>query len=387
MTNEAQDLKRQEQVTRERLRDLENKRDTLQAEANEEMPAGISGYQQAVDEAEAEKASIYEQFRTLIEHKQVIDDKQKDLLLQMNALKTRQTDFYGRREAIVKKAEQAVAERLKAENKKNHYEQKRDEEQRKVEAADKEATDLQEEYENWTKQATTYCDRVPSPRKVDEIQRNLDSVQAALKEREKRQGASVEEMTIEVNKAKTDLENARADLESLDLLNRALKNSLSSRLAKWQEFRRHIALRCKLVFQYHLSNRGYYGKVLFDHQKETLQLKVQTDEQAATQGNADKDPRSLSGGEKSFSTICLLLSLWDSIGCPLRCLDEFDVFMDAVNRRMSMRMMIDTANASDKKQYILITPQDMTNIVIGNTVRVHRMPDPERGQGTLDDYR
>ncbi|EGN98430.1 hypothetical protein SERLA73DRAFT_55249 [Serpula lacrymans var. lacrymans S7.3] len=202
-----------------------------------------------------------------------------------------------------------------------------------------------------------------------------------------RHGATVEEMTVEVNKAKAALDTAEKDLRSLNTLNKALTQSLITRLQKWQEFRRHIALRCKHVFQYHLSNRGYYGKVLFDHINQTLQLKVrllvvQTDDQTATQGR-DKDPRSLSGGEKSFSTICLLLSLWDSIGCPLRCLDEFDVFMDAVNRRISMRMMIDTANASDKKQYILITPQDMNNIHIGQTVRVHRMTDPERGQATL----
>lgn len=84
---------------------------------------------------------------------------------------------------------------------------------------------------------------------------------------------------------------------------------------------------------------------------------VQTDDQIATQGTRDKDPRSLSGGEKSFSTICLLLSLWESIGCPLRCLgmylrfpgsdsyltkhkDEFDVFMDSINRRTSLKMMV-----------------------------------------------
>jgi hypothetical protein len=79
--------------------------------------------------------------------------------------------------------------------------------------------------------------------------------------------------------------------------------------------------------------------------------------------------------------------------------DEFDVFLDAVNRRISMKMMvsglsidpiwilrpppqIDTANASDKKQYILITPLSV-NVEIGKTVRIHRMSDPERNQGTL----
>lgn len=152
-----------------------------------------------------------------------------------------------------------------------------------------------------------------------------------------RHGATIEDMTIEVNKAKADLDNAERDIRSLSALNhvkplstsysdnayslivQALRNSLLIRLDRWHEFRRHIALRCKLVFQYHLSERGYYGKVLFDHVNQTLQLKVQTDDQTLTQGR-EKDPRSLSGGEKSFSTICLLLSLWDSIGCPIRCL-------------------------------------------------------------------
>lgn len=53
--------------------------------------------------------------------------------------------------------------------------------------------------------------------------------------------------------------------------------------------------------------------------------------------------------------------------------------MDAVNRRISMRMMIDSASSSDKKQYILITPQDMAGITFGSQVEVHRMKDPVRG--------
>ena len=87
-------------------------------------------------------------------------------------------------------------------------------------------------------------------------------------------GVSVEEMAAEVNKRTDALENAQRELRDRQSLNRALKHSIKRRLLKWHDFRRHIALRCKIYFQFHLSQRGYYGKVLFDHPNEQLQLKV-----------------------------------------------------------------------------------------------------------------
>ena len=50
-------------------------------------------------------------------------------------------------------------------------------------------------------------------------------------------------------------------------------------------------------------------------------------EQKKDKGANINDSRSLSGGERSFSTICFIMSMWDAMEGPFRCLDEFDVFM------------------------------------------------------------
>lgn len=43
----------------------------------------------------------------------------------------------------------------------------------------------------------------------------------------------------------------------------------------------------------------------------------------------------LSGGERSFTTACFIMALWEIMEAPFRCMDEFDVFMDMINRRVS----------------------------------------------------
>ena len=58
---------------------------------------------------------------------------------------------------------------------------------------------------------------------------------------------------------------------------------------------------------------------------------------------SSRDMKTLSGGEKSYSTISLVLALWSQIQPPFRILDEFDVFMDSLNRRIALDQIINYA--------------------------------------------
>uniref|UniRef100_A0A674IB50 Structural maintenance of chromosomes protein 6 n=1 Tax=Terrapene triunguis TaxID=2587831 RepID=A0A674IB50_9SAUR len=145
--------------------------------------------------------------------------------------------------------------------------------------------------------------------------------------------------------------------------------------------KRCLTLRCKFYFNFLLCQRSYSGKMSFDHKNETLSITVQP-------GDINKaalnDMRSLSGGERSFSTVCFILSLWSIAESPFRCLDEFDVFMDMVNRRIAMDMMLKMADSQRHRQFILLTPQSMSSLPTSGLIRILRMQDPERGQTTLN---
>ncbi|KAJ1733597.1 Structural maintenance of chromosomes protein 6 [Coemansia biformis] len=69
------------------------------------------------------------------------------------------------------------------------------------------------------------------------------------------------------------------------------------------------------------------------------------------------------------------------MSCPVRALDEFDVFMDAANRRIAMSMMIDSARSQGDTQFVLITPQDMS-VRPDADITILRLQPPRRGMAS-----
>lgn len=70
--------------------------------------------------------------------------------------------------------------------------------------------------------------------------------------------------------------------------------------------------------------------------------------------------KSLSGGERSFTSVSFVLSLGQEIDTPFFAMDEFDVFMDAVNRKVALTSILKFAWELQDTQFILLSPLDMS---------------------------
>ncbi|MCJ1398655.1 Structural maintenance of chromosomes protein 6 [Xylographa trunciseda] len=213
------------------------------------------------------------------------------------------------------------------------------------------------------------------------IEKKLEKVIQDCEAYEKRFGGNRRKIAEDLAKATKEHTDALASLKEEEKLAQLLKLSLHNRRKRWERFQKLITTRARNAFVLMLAHRGHRGKLGIDHKTRLLDLIVQPDE---TQTSKGRQTKTLSGGEKSFSTICLLLALWEAMGAPVRCLDEFDVFMDSVNRDISMGLLIAAARGAMGRQFIFITPQGMNNADSHTDIKIIRLQDPERNQRTLD---
>nr|KAG5698335.1 hypothetical protein BaRGS_010921 [Batillaria attramentaria] len=222
-------------------------------------------------------------------------------------------------------------------------------------------------------------------KKVQEMKKEIEVVEhfciTELTFAVRRGQGDPEEITRCYNEKKTSYLKMQKEVKNLKRFIDKLDKAMQRRQEACRIFRTSLAWRTTLHFNKCLRIRSFLGKMNFNHKAGELNVWVSPTEDS----QMPKDLKTLSGGERSFSTVCFILSLWNAMESPFRCLDEFDVFMDMVNRQISMDMMLEVAKSQMERQFIFLTPQDMSSMRQRFNFRIFQMPNPDRtgNQSTL----
>ncbi|XP_059358366.1 structural maintenance of chromosomes protein 6-like [Carassius carassius] len=263
---------------------------------------------------------------------------------------------------------------------KKHYEEKRKAHVDMIETLKKNLKDKDQVLQASIVKASEICpDRLDVRRTPKSLDSEINRLKHKINTQQDQQGQR-DSIVRQFQEAKESFNNIARQVKGLEAFIRQLTEIMNTRHYVYAELRMYLSVRCKYYFDSMLSQRGYIGKMTFDHKNETLSISVQPGEG----GKATlSDMRSLSGGERSFSTVCFVLSLWAITDAPFRALDEFDVYMDMVNRRISMDMMLKIAASQRYRQFIFLTPQSMSSLPANSLIRILRLSDPDRSQSAL----
>ncbi|XP_053690699.1 structural maintenance of chromosomes protein 6 isoform X2 [Sabethes cyaneus] len=236
-------------------------------------------------------------------------------------------------------------------------------------------TEMKQTLETMTQVAQTQGDRIEVKETQDQLKRSISSTEKRIKHINSNNDNIVDVKAILDNKL-VKQETSLRYTDSLKKVVRALQNSRSARYAYLHKLKSHMSLRVKHKFNTVMQLRGFVGEIAMDVKNYTLTLSVVPRDKNVS--NAVSNTKSLSGGERSYSTVAFLIALWSCVDTPFYFLDEYDVFTDQVNRHMMTMLLLNETKKKADRQFCFLTPQDMSNIQATDDLTIHRMADPER---------
>lgn len=185
----------------------------------------------------------------------------------------------------------------------------------------------------------------------------LKSERKKYENAQKLSGLDFEEITLQYNKVFNEVKKAQIFIEELNEFISKANQALQERQKKLDSIFHSIKRRTKMSFYNYQRKRQYAGKLHFRHDEQIIDMAVRS--KADTEFT---DVANLSGGEKSYCLVSLLLSLWEVMECPFYCVDEFDVFMDDINRQAATNLLIQGASVMENRQFIFITPLSLDHL-------------------------
>ncbi|CAB4257268.1 similar to Saccharomyces cerevisiae YLR383W SMC6 Protein involved in structural maintenance of chromosomes [Maudiozyma barnettii] len=213
------------------------------------------------------------------------------------------------------------------------------------------------------------------PNDKDELKQEMDKINRDIKRAENSIGVSQERVVELFNESRTKYKEAHRKLTIIETTLEKLHESVKTRVFNYKSNLNETCLSATLDFISSLKLRKLTGKLVFIKDQRSLEIYVSTPGDA-TERSVD----TLSGGEKSYSQMALLLATWKPMRSRIIALDEFDVYMDQVNRKVGTGLIVNKLKDNLRTQTIIITPQDIGKITDINdtSVRIHKIKDPKR---------
>jgi DNA repair exonuclease SbcCD ATPase subunit len=256
---------------------------------------------------------------------------------------------------------------------------------KKLASGEKKLVDIREELEAKEKGVTegiaaaeTVFARVPVTKSVAQLTREVTSMELALARQQEDQGKTLQEIEADYLTLRKKYKKVKKSIEFTETMLLELSVALTKRQKKIDRITAKYGTLVSTWFNGYLTKKGYEGQARFMHEDGNGQLDISVNLNPASQSQSSQDVLTLSGGESSFTTVALLLALWQIIDPPFRIMDEFDIFMDAVHRKLSIVTLIEFARSMSSKQFIFLSPLDSKVIPKGADITVTKLEAPRR---------
>jgi chromosome segregation ATPase len=240
---------------------------------------------------------------------------------------------------------------------------------------------LQEKVVRYVEEAKQYSEErlaLVDGETVASVSQKIKELENIVNEYERTCELSFEEVVENAQKTSVEMADAQKSYDYLSQLYESLSSTQESRYLMHQNVFERTKTEIKRNFKFNLQERGFNGSLDIDNCESLLTMKIAP---SSAEYSQKQDVSTLSGGEKSFTQIALLVSIWQTMKSRILALDEFDVFMDKVNREISLKLVSESLTRLNQTQSIFITPQDMDQNAIDlsdKNVRIFRMRPPVR---------
>ena len=176
--------------------------------------------------------------------------------------------------------------------------------------------------------------RILTKRSSNEISREIEEIQTFLSEKEKEIGDR-HTIICQYQAKNEKLIETKNQIENISVYLSEFRASMKTRFKEYNDLKNRITQKACDVFSVALETLNFSGSLHVYHEntvvdgvtKKEKTLEIKINPKMISQSAIYNDTRSLSGGERSFSTVGFLLALWESCNSPFRILDEVDVFM------------------------------------------------------------